>query len=465
MPVLRLTLALTVVVLLHGLARAQAPVEPVARPLPVCGTEGPLPVTIEAESIEQIGPLVCAKGRVFFLQGSERAWASEACYDLDASGGVIRNAVFTTCSERRPDYRIEAREVRLLPNNRLTARHVSLYIGNFRVLTLPALRFRVGGRAATRAVFPRPGYDSFDGFTLSQAFRLVDRDRAIVTLDLSITQKNSFSGELVSAYGFGGDLVAFPGRLFTYGSLREKALDLPQRPAGAQCDPQLLRPANPARLRSFGVVTLKQRTFDIRNEDLVVNRQPELGLSYIGHQIYATNQRLDPRLEIYPEYTASWGRFEEEPGAEGFLTRRTVSALVPVSALPLGESSAVQPMGFFSLSRYGNGDEYRNWTFGIDASHLFPGGSFVSGRYLRRYESGVTPFQFDNVDINREFQAAFQVQSRSNILGLVLNYDLSAGSLYEWETAYAYRTDCLQWELGWNSRLERVSFNVTLVNL
>ncbi len=434
-------------------------------PLPVCEVTEDVPVIIEAEAFEGVGPLLCAQGRVFFLQGNKRLRASRICYDTDDSIGVAENAVFTTCSREKPEYRLEAREVKLLPNNTLHARGVSLYIGNFKVLTLPFIKMRVGGRTGSRVVFPEPGYDEVDGFTLTQKFRLIDDERTRTTADISLTTKNSIQAKLGAVYAVNGTLAFPPGRYFTYDSMRESVLKLPQRPAGAQCDPQELRAPEAARLRLFGELAVKQRADDIDDEDLVVDRQPEIGFIYRGDQIYLARQRLDPRLEIYPQLSASWGRFKEKPGLPGYTQRSTISATVPVSILPLGPSTAVQPAVVYRISKYSTGDTYRTWALALDASHIFPGGSFVSGRYINWFESGTTPFRFDNIDVKQEFQVAMQLQSKYHIGALVLSYDLDDGDLYEYQVLYSHRSDCLQQTISWNSRLKRLSVRIRLVNI
>ena len=434
-------------------------------PQPVCPPIGGEDLIIEAPTIEEVGPLIRAAGGVLFLQGNRRLTAADAAYDLEASKGVMSDVVFTTCTHSPPHYRLEAREATILPNNKLHARNLSLFLGRMRVLALPSIKLRIGGRAASTSVFPTPGYDRRDGFSLSQALRLADTNRARTVLDLRLTTNHGIQVDLDTVYGLDGDLVSFPGRFLTYDSLRSRVLTMPREPVGWPCDPQELRAVGAARLRPFGRVTSRQRAYDIRNEGLVVNAQPEVGLRYIGRQLNLSKQRLDPRLEIYPETTASWGRFKEIPGLDRFTTRGNASIVAALNFLPLGPSTTLQPVGSYRYSRYGNGDNYRETAFAIDASHLFANNSFVSGRYIKRHASGATPFQFDDLDIREEFQAAFQARVRHHVFGLVLSYDTDAGDLYEWEVLYGHRTDCLAAWIRWNSRLSRLVLNVTLINL
>lgn len=436
----------------------------VVRPQTPCPTNENVPVSIQAPKIESIGSTVRASGGVLFRRGKRRLTASEVEYDVNAFTGRMRDATYTTCFGLHPDYRLTAREVTLLPHNRLRARNASLYIGNLKVLTLPKILLRTGGRSASSAIFPRPGFDKRDGFTLSQDLRVVDEESWRANADLRLTTLHGIQGEVNTFYGFNGDLGELPGRYLSYDSLRNRATTLPREMVEG-CTVEDLRNTTAAKLRAFGRVSLRQRTYDIRNEGLVVYRQPEVGLTYLGSQINLTRTRLDPRLEIYPEVTTTWGRYKETPGLGQFTGRGSVNVSAAVNLLPLGPSTTVQPLFSHTYSSYGAGDHYQATAWGLDASHIWPNGGFASARYIQRNQFGVSPFIFDTVDIFREFQIAGQAPiTKKYIAGLVMNYSFDTGSLYEWEAIAGWHSDCLATWVRWNQRFQRLSFDVTLIN-
>lgn len=424
----------------------------------------PLPAVIEAPSIQGTGDFVRAAGGIKFFRGNIRIAADKATYDTSTATGKMENVTFTTCTGIRPDYRIVAKEVTLLAD-RVRARNVSLYIGRLKVLALPALRFRVGGRGGSANIFPHPGYDRFDGLTLSQEFKFVDNDRADAAADLRLTTRGGIQGEIRGIYGIDGKRIDLPGRSLNYESLRSNALQMPHEIAEPLCSPEELRKADPARLYARGVFSLRQRTYDIVNEGLIVYRQPEFALRYLAKGINLTKTKLDPRLEIYPELNTSWGRFREEPGVDSFTQRTNMSALVALNVLPLGQFTAVQPVIFHNWASYETGDYYQSTAWAIDASHLTKNGGFLSARYIKRNESGVTPFQFDNIDVRREYQAGLQVRFGKHVVGLVTSYDADKKEIYEWEALYGYRTDCLANWVQYNSRIQHISFHFALINL
>jgi hypothetical protein len=246
--------------------------------------------------------------------------------------------------------------------------------------------------------------------------------------------------------------------------MRARALDFPQPPA-CDCDPQLLRPTDYARLRPFGTFTIRQRTYDAKNTSLVVYRQPEVGATYMGPQLSVTKQKLDPRIELYPQATVTVGRYKEVPGHEDYLDRYQVAAQAGVNAVWLGPSTAIQPLGTVSYSRYGNGQTFQIWGAGIDVSHIFPNSSFLAARYVSRTSRGATPFIFDAIDIRKEIDLQSMTYIQNKALGLALTYDLDNGRLWDWAVIVGQRSDCLATYFRWDNRFHRFSMDFSLINM
>jgi len=439
----------------------------VIKPQPVCPIPVQLPIVIQAPAYQWIGPILSADGGIFFQQGNKRIQANSIEYNTLTGIGTANRVYFTTCSATRPDYHITASSVTLLPNNRLHARNVALYLGTHKVLILPSIKMRVGGRAPTTSIFPRLGYDKRDGATLTQTLRLVDQLRARTTANIRFTTQHSLEGDINGIYGADGNLSNFPGQFITYGSMRSQTLNFQQPPVG-NCDPQLLRPRDIAHLRPFAQLTLRQRTYDAKDLGLVVYRQPEIGATYIGNQLSLTKQRLDPRIELYPEATLTWGRFKEIPGHPDFITRSMISAKGAVNTWWLGPTTTIQPIGIGTYAAYGNGDVFRTWGYGLDISHLTRNSSFYSVRYISRTSSGHTPFEFDDIDIHKEIDGVFQQYFSKydrNVVGLSVTYNADVGNVFDWEVMYGRRSDCIGTWIIWDNRFQRFSFDVTLINL
>ncbi|MHB9036737.1 MAG: hypothetical protein ACYC64_08725 [Armatimonadota bacterium] len=201
--ILRFTLILCLTLLvLCAPVLAQEPVggHDTVRPQPVCSTGQPQPVLIEAREYNYTGSILRAYGNVFFQRGMARLRASSAEYNYNTRVGEMQNVVFTTCDQKKPDFHLEASDITLLPNNKLRARNASLFLGNLKVLTLPSIKLRTGGRSAPNNVFPTPGFDPDDGVTLSQNLRLIDiKERCARPTDRYIRHRRK-SGTVPGAF-------------------------------------------------------------------------------------------------------------------------------------------------------------------------------------------------------------------------------------------------------------------------
>ncbi len=435
----------------------------VVKPQPVCEVSTPVPVVVSAAFYEMTGPVLRGGDGVMFIKGYERFTASKVEYDTLTQIGYAQDVFFTTCSAQKPDWHLTASRVVLQPNHKLHARNVALYIGRTRVLILPSMKIRVGGGSATSAIFPRLGYDSRDGATLSQTLRVTDTTHSRTTLDLKFTTLHSIECALGTVYGVGGRLTSFPGRYLNYGSMRTRALDVPQKPIG-NCDPQLLRPTGAAHLQPYGTITLRQRTYDARNLGLVVFRQPELGVVYLGSQLSIPKQKLDPRIELYPQITASWGRFKEIPGQSDYESRGQLAMQGSLNAFWMGPRTAIQPLAIATYAAYGDGQVFRTIGYGLDIAHIDQNGSYYSTRYINRSSSGSTPFLFDNIDIAKEIDLSVQRFFGKAVAGITLCYDAGTGSLFDWAVMAGRRSDCLGTYLRWDNRFKHFGFDIALLN-
>lgn len=420
-------------------------------------------VHFEAPYWDWVGSTVSAPEGFNLTVGRKRFIARKGFFNTNTLSGQFEKVIFTSCLSKTPDYRLVADEIRLVANRRLVAKNPSLYLGNTKVLALPSMRLRIGSRSQSNFVFPRPGFDKQDGFTLSQDFLLMDADNYNLHADLQLGTKTALQGQVYGVIGLDGQLLDRPGRYFTFQSLRSDALRIPTA-FNAPCPCPEPTSEKTAYLRGFGTFTIRQRTYNVNQPNLMVYRNPELGLSYTGNQIYLTKDRLDPRLETYPELVTSGGIYREVPGNQQYLGRGLASVLAAVHFIPLGSCTSLQPVLSYSWSVYGNGDNYRVTTLGADASHLWPSGSMVSLRYLDRRPSGMTPFQFDRVEIKREYQLGAQAQYRKFFLGYVLGYNAETHRAYDWEVMYGWRSDCLGTWVRYDQRLARFSLDVAILN-
>jgi hypothetical protein len=423
---------------------------------------GSVPVTIEASVIEQAGKFLRAHGNVLVHSGDRRMTAGEVHFDWDTGRAELKHAMFTTCSAKNPDYRIEAASATLIPPNKLRARNMALFLGKTRILMLPSVKMRIGGRRAATDIFPKPSYDENAGVALAQKILLIDSDRVFGTAELRVSAKNGFEGDFEGAFAFDGVLTPAPVQPLTYPAFRTSglAMPVPVHPSTASYDAE---PANPARLRGFARISSHLRTYNAHDSDLLVYREPELGLAYTARPISPGQFSLDPRLPISPVASVSLGRFSEVQGA-GPLNRRGMDLVLPVNVASIDETTVIQPVLQFSQSSYETGATYTYAAAALGVSHLRSDGTLEALRVIKRGQRGTTPFQFDQLYVLNEVQAAVQFQRKRDTLALVAGYDLGNRNLYDWSALVAHSTDCLAFSLAWSNLERKVLLGVHILS-
>lgn len=78
-----------------------------------------------------------------------------------------QDATLTTCDPARPAYRITAAQLEIIPGDRIIARRATLWVGQFRVLTLPVYVISLRGAEGTALSVPQFGYNTIDGAWLA----------------------------------------------------------------------------------------------------------------------------------------------------------------------------------------------------------------------------------------------------------------------------------------------------------
>jgi len=73
------------------------------------------------------------------------------------------DAMVTTCDPAQPGYRITATHIEVTPGEQLVAQQATLWLGRFRILTLPTLTISLRTSEETARSFPRFGYNHVDG--------------------------------------------------------------------------------------------------------------------------------------------------------------------------------------------------------------------------------------------------------------------------------------------------------------
>lgn len=80
------------------------------------------------------------------------------------------DTMLTPCPPARPVVRITARRIEIIPGDRAVATHATLWVGPYRVITLPVYTVSLRSSDETAQSFPRVGYNGTDGLWAQYVF-------------------------------------------------------------------------------------------------------------------------------------------------------------------------------------------------------------------------------------------------------------------------------------------------------
>ncbi len=435
------------------------------------------PVSVEAHVVEATPPvkqesgeitpgIIHASGEVLFIEGKRRLYADDFLYrfgGLSGNTGLLSNATFTTCDLPHPDYRICAKEIELTPNQRLKAHRVRIYLGNTRIISLPGLSMNIGPGGGGQTALPHPGFSSRDGLFLSFGYPILNSSQRDLSLLLKLTTNQGVQGGIISGYALKGDLKLAPPFVPDFDSELRRQTILQPAITGKECYFSALQ-AQPNVLSLFAALLSRQRAYDTDEPDLLASRLPEVGIRYVSPQFCAGGDNGLPSLGAQSEARASWGSFKEVPGT-GYNERWDIRGTTSTILRSFGRTTAMRAAGLARLSVYGNGDSYRVLGGALDVSHVFTKGSFISLRLILHSISGETPFEFDDIDIPRDLQAAGRYVRGRNTYGGLIDYDLHDHSIQNWEFSFSRRLHCLEPTITWQGRFSQVSLDLRVLGL
>jgi hypothetical protein len=431
--------------------------------------ESPMePVVVEAEVIESNrmpdgSVRVHAYGHVLFQQGNKRLTGDEFFYNSAINTGLLRNASITTCNKPDPDYRITAREIRLTSDQKLMLKRARVYLGNFKVLSLPKLSVNLSGQQEARSLIPRPGYGSRDGFFLRSNVPLMGTVENDLELDLKLTVKRGIQGGFVGGHAITGSALAAPPYVPDW-RIELRRTSILQPTEYDDRTPEVAfrgSKASPNLTAIFASVLSRAPVPDIDLDDGLVSSLPEVGIRVVSRQAGIN----EPPIGLQGQLRGSWGRFEEHPDNVGPINRWDIRGTGSTTLAKLSKDTALRASGLARYSSYDTGDHYSVLGASLDVSRIFPGGSYASLRLINHWINGSTPFEFDDVDIDREIQAAGRIVRGRNSVGVVLDYDLGENELRSWQLRLAHRMDCLEPSISFNSDLRQVSVGLRVLGL
>ncbi|NQS89026.1 hypothetical protein HQ584_04470 [Patescibacteria group bacterium] len=90
------------------------------------------------------------------------------------SSGIITlwEGEFTTCDLSLPHYRVKAKQVQIIPEEKITARNATVYIGSLPVFWMPLfIKYLPKSKEINEIIFPRFGYNDFTGWYVKTGYQ------------------------------------------------------------------------------------------------------------------------------------------------------------------------------------------------------------------------------------------------------------------------------------------------------
>ena len=250
---------------------------------------------------------------------------------------VATDAMITTCDPARPAYRVTASRIEIIPGDRIVATHASLWVGSFRVFTLPVYTISLRSAEETARSFPSFGYNHVDRLWADYGY---------------LYSLGSIGGRLYGKYGTGSGFIV--NNTLAY-----------RRP-------------------SYAVALVVGRN---QNADLVIFDQAELTFALGPHRL--------GMLPVFADVAIGGGWFREIGGLGTSRLQYRIGLSTP--SVALGPNTTWQATVSWQDSFYGTGQRYGVVRAASSIVHVLNPRSTLGLNYRAVQVFGATPFVFDAV--------------------------------------------------------------------
>lgn len=403
------------------------------------------------------GYLTQASGKVesFFIKGNsiELFPAEELSFARKAKSGdqkekgedvagIWHGVYVTTCDQPKPHYRLQSKEVVVVPGDRVIIRKPRVYLGKHLLYTHPfdyVVKEQDGKQRATK-LFPRLGYESSKGAGIGVSGPL-NWEGGFAELGVTAWSNNIFEGKMYLEQQLNSSITLFAGSNRTY---NKDLNDIFWRPAwGVRYQNGGWRSTLRWSEREFVTVEKKPG----RDQNYVLWKKPELTVE--------SPWWPDTAINGYFRLLGSMGKYEDATNNPGnFITRK--GAGVEIYGDFPGKRSSVSPFyhatyWYYDYDTRGMNQQILKGIAGI----RWPLGMFdMESAYLRRWVWGSSPMGWDSwenqetiyqkiafsIPLKEEEALKFSVRGAWDILGKELT---------EMVYQLAYDQHCLLWELAY----------------
>ncbi len=418
---------------------------------------------------------------------------SDAALDTDAfhlRGDIIEmrtdgsynahNAMFTGCNHgdiratghsNVPDYRISAGQMTVMPDEYVTARRVTLYLGGTKTLPLPSFKRNLNTETPISNL-PLPSYNRRDGLTLHMLGSPVSERHKTFDYDVLTAITHLPTGYFL----YQDDLSrttprALPPRgiLPSLGDPLNSILEQFTPPSYKAYSEGHAYEEYPDRVSWYAVLGNQQYIFNRTNNNLALSRLPEVGIHFanvLGHLPTDESEELKLRRGQIPYAPAllegylSFGVLHESP--TGITSGRAYSRInFATQPWVIGRRLSWRFAATNWLNAYTRGTVYDLIAPEVELDYVPTRSSLFNVGYRYLTDAGSTPFLADRRDIRHELRIQYQVGG-PYVFGVTSKIDLEEMHAYDQEFSIVRRLDCIQYGVAYHTRSQ--SFNI-IINL
>ncbi len=332
---------------------------------------------------------------------------------LLASGADITRARLSTCDKDHPHYSLSARSLEINSDGLLEFKKIGLDLYGVRLLTYPRYSYTLGEGDGQGLTLPNIGYSSSEGPSLYYNRSIALPGSGLFRLEPRYATKKGLGGKVGPWW---------------------------------ELSPKL----------TVGVLaTSNEPVGDGSGQTLWLSRRPEASLIW-----ETTLASLDCTL------TATSGQLVEQQEKTGDLIHRYRNYL-GLRASPyqvaVGPDARFALKGSANKAWYSGGDSYSRYSLQAGLELATNATDVLEATLRRNWDSGITPFESDRLDIEQELVLGYTVEPRRLWGGrIVWTYDLDEGSTNNTDYELMRREHCIIYSLKYSTRNDSISLGLTL---
>lgn len=325
--------------------------------------------------------------------------------NLGANEVILHNGTVTRCPAKVPDYHVSADKIEIWPGEKLVAYNARFWIKDTIIFTLPKYQKSLKEETGPSS-FPRLGYDSDNGVMIAQYLEVPLSGDLAVYSDLAYYSQSHF------------------------------------KPMSGLIN----RDKNYTASLNWG--------YEQNSDHEWIKKEPEIAFKLASRRI--------GNSPLTADFSVTSGKWTEG-AVSGW--RQDYSLYLKGDPIKLNPIFTLDYGTGFEKVNYGYNDSSNNiWRYDVNL-HAKPNVRLdVWTGFSYRDESGVSPYQYDEIDIAREYKVGFMYKvDKLNGLGVKMSYDLDKDQVHDVDYTWRRNLHCLEADITYRAKRDQVTMKVAAI--